>query len=97
MRCGRGGGKGILDAGKICTHAWKYDKVWYVGGVDNPFGLEIIREMKKNARERMMGDEARKLSSKQVVKISHSKEFETNSLMVSEGGITGSLLEEYIF
>lgn len=45
----------------------------------------------------MMGDEARKLSSKQMVKISHSKEFETNSLMISEGGITGSLLEEYIF
>ena len=44
-----------------------------------------------------MGVEVRKLSTKQVVKISCSQEFETDSLMVSEGGITGSLLEEYIF
>lgn len=44
----------------------------------------------------MMRDEARKLSSKQVVKITHSKEFETDSLIISEGGIGGSSFEEYI-
>lgn len=32
----------------------------------------------------MMRYEARKLSSKQVVKITHSKDFETDSLIISE-------------
>ena len=45
--------------------------------------------MKKNARERIVEDEARKLINKQVVKISHRKEF-------SERGITGNLLKEYL-
>lgn len=44
----------------------------------------------------MMRYEARKLSSKQVVKITHSKAFETDSLIISLGGIGGSSFEEYI-
>lgn len=44
----------------------------------------------------MQVDAARKFSSKHVVKIRHSKEFETESLMISEGGISGSLFEKCI-
>lgn len=74
---------------------WVEEKFVYVYGVMTKFGMfreltiffaEKLQEKlkKKNGREKMMRYEARKLSSKQVVKITHSKDFETDSLIISE-------------
>lgn len=64
MRCGRGGGMGILGGRKSIYMHGRQGKVGHVWGVDSPFCLEITKEMKKNASERIMGNEAGKLNSK---------------------------------
>lgn len=44
----------------------------------------------------MVGDKAGELSSRQVVKITHSKKCETDSLTTSERGVSASSFEECI-
>lgn len=45
----------------------------------------------------MVGDKARELSSRQVVKRTHSKNYETDSLIISPRRVSGSSLKNMFY